>query len=182
MDLKKLAYVGAALLCSSAAMADKINVKTGLWEMTTATEMNGAAAKMPVIPPDVLAKMPPEQRARMEQMMKNSPGAGEHKRQFCVTEKDLERGFEPQQDQYRSCKRTSLKVTGTSQEMHMECNGNKYQGTGVMKMNTPDRETLVGTMEMNMTDGTHPMSMKVHMTGKWLSANCGSVKPRADSE
>ena len=48
--------------------ADKLtplNIKEGLWEMTVTHSMTG----MPAIPPETLAKMPPEQRARIEAAM-----------------------------------------------------------------------------------------------------------------
>src|SRR5450759_2339450 len=88
--------------------ADKItplNVKEGLWEMTVTHSMTG----MPAIPPDTLAKMPPEQRARVEAAMKQSgmggPTADVHKE--CVTKEKLEKqsAFS---DNRKECTRTVL--------------------------------------------------------------------------
>ena len=42
-----------------------LDVKTGLWEVTTTVSTSG---QMP-IPPDLLAKLTPEQRAKFEQQM-----------------------------------------------------------------------------------------------------------------
>ena len=44
---------------------EPLNVKTGLWEVTTTVSTSG---QMP-IPPDLLAKLTPEQRAKFEQQM-----------------------------------------------------------------------------------------------------------------
>lgn len=161
------------------ASADKINVKTGLWETTTTTDMSGMP-QTSTIPPETLAKMPPEQRARIEAVMgaRNAAGGHDHKSQSCVTEKDLERGFKPDQGRESECKAVSTKVDSSSQEVHMQCNGQKMKGTGVFRITIRNRESYEGLMEMNMTDATgeHPINMKMHMQGKWLSSDCGSVK------
>ncbi|MGA2360569.1 MAG: hypothetical protein ABSF66_16325 [Terriglobales bacterium] len=65
-----------------------LNVKEGLWEMTVTHSMSGMPA-MPDIPPDVLAKMPPEQRARMEAMMKGGPSTDVRKE--CITKEKIEK-------------------------------------------------------------------------------------------
>ncbi len=66
--------------------ADKVqplNVKLGLWEVTSTTNVSG----MPPIPDDVLARMTPEQRARMEAAMKARSGEGPKTtvRKECIT-------------------------------------------------------------------------------------------------
>src|ERR1035437_7665315 len=108
-----------ALIVSSSLTlwaADKItplNPKEGLWEMTSTHTMTG----MPPIPADTLAKMPPEQRARMEAAMKQS-GAGVPKtdvRKHCVTKEKLEKqsAFD---DNRKDCTRTI--VISTRSEEH----------------------------------------------------------------
>ena len=61
----------------SAPTFDKItppNIKTGLWEMSETHTMTGMPPMS--IPPEALARMTPEQRAQMEEHMKNSMGGG----------------------------------------------------------------------------------------------------------
>ncbi len=85
--------VFVAIVCFSLTLfaADKItplNVKEGLWEITVTHSMSGMPA-MPSIPPDALAKMPPEQRARIEAMMKGGASTDVHK--DCITKEKLEK-------------------------------------------------------------------------------------------
>src|SRR5271167_782538 len=53
-----------------------LNAKEGLWEVTVTHSMSGMPAP-PNIPPDALAKLPPDQRARIEGMMKGTPTTDE---------------------------------------------------------------------------------------------------------
>src|SRR5690348_14518665 len=65
-----------------------MNVKPGLWETTTTITVAG---EMP-IPAEVLNRLTPEQRARMEARMKaNSSGhTNTNTHKSCVTKEDLE--------------------------------------------------------------------------------------------
>jgi Protein of unknown function (DUF3617) len=176
--MKKSNLTLAIVICAlpfAALAGQKINVKTGLWEMTMKMAMSG----MPAIPPEALAKMPPEQRARIEAMTNGSGGGTTHTSQSCVTEKDLERGIDPQTDKQQNCKVVSSTVTSSSMEMHMACDGPQVKGTGVMKMAVSNREQVEGDMKMDMVSNGRPINMTTHISGKWLSADCGSVKPNS---
>src|SRR5258708_23095420 len=61
-----------SLLLWAADKLTPLNIREGLWEMTVTHSMTG----MPAIPPDTLAKMTPEQRARVEAAMKQSGMGG----------------------------------------------------------------------------------------------------------
>jgi len=172
--MKKNLALAAALLVGMLPLAaqsgEKMNVKTGLWEITTQTGMTGT----PPIPPDVLAKMTPEQRARMQAL---SGSDRSHTAQSCVTEKDLEHGLEPQENRQSSCKVVSTNTTGTTQEIHMQCDNDHMKGTSVMKVVALDREHMQADMKMDAVSQGGPMHMTMHMTGKWVSSDCGAVKP-----
>jgi hypothetical protein len=172
--MKKLSLTAAACVCLlpfAAHSGQKIDVKTGLWEMTMKIDTTGM--QMPAIPPDVLAKMSPEQRARIEAM---KGGMSSHVSQSCVTEKELERGFDPQNKE-TACKIVSSDATATSLEVHMQCDGPQVKGTSVMKMKAVDREHVQADVKSDMVANGRPMNVNVQMTGKWLKSDCGTVKP-----
>jgi hypothetical protein len=166
--------MSALTLIPMIALADKLDVKTGLWESTTITEIGGMA--MPSMPPEVLAKMPPEQRAQMEAMMNRGSG-NPVTSQSCVTEKDLERGLRPEPTKEQSCKVDSISSSGKTQETHVTCTTSRGKSTGVFKMTATSRESYEGTMDMNTAANGRPMTIKMRLKGKWLGANCGNVKP-----
>ena len=102
------------LLAISAARAgDRLDVKTGHWEMTVLTQVSGN-----LIPKSVLDQMPPAQRAKVEQAMAARAAAKPLPKtlQTCVTDDDLQKGLsgvEPDPD----CKKTVISQTATHQEM-----------------------------------------------------------------
>ena len=86
-------------MCSSDlfALADSLDVKPGAWDMSITTLTRGS-----LIPPNLLAKMPPEQRAKFEQSMQARSGKPmTHNSKECVTQEDLDQDRmlkEPQED------------------------------------------------------------------------------------
>lgn len=171
------------LLLSSAALPAQdikpFDIKLGLWETSTTTEMSGMPAMpaMPQIPPETLARMPPEQRARMEAMMKARSGGKPMAVKSCITRETLNRSVAfSQQD--KSCTTKVVSSTPSKQVVHMECTRENTHMTGDMTVERTDAEHAKGTSVMKM-EGDHPTTMKMSFETKWLSADCGDVKPPA---
>jgi uncharacterized protein DUF3617 len=165
-------------LVSRAADEIKIfDVKPGLWESTSKSEMTGmpAMASMPQIPEESLAKMPPEQRARVEAMMKGRSGGPQtNTSRSCVTRESLSRGF-GQMD--KTCTYKVVSSSPAKMDMHIECNraGGKAEGEVIMERTDP--EHVKGTVNMKAASGGSNFTMKVSNDSKWISADCGDVKP-----
>jgi hypothetical protein len=162
-----------AAAVSRAADLTPLNLKPGLWETTTISE-RGSMPGMPAIPPEKLAAMPPEARARVEAQMKSLSAPTTSTRQSCRTDKDL-RSFHD--DNNKSCKQTIVTSTGTRQEMKMECNMSGNPGTGTVTVEAKDPEHVNGLVVMHMTSSGHNIDMKITINAKWLSSSCGDVKP-----
>ena len=68
--------LGILLVCAVGGVAaqslEPLHIKTGLWEVSI--KMNGTIP----IPPEALAKMPPEQRAKIEERLKSRAERCEH--------------------------------------------------------------------------------------------------------
>jgi len=169
-------------LLASADDIIKLDVKPGLWETSTKTEMSGMPAmQMPQIPEETLAKMPPEQRARVEAMMKGRGMGGpmSNTSRSCQTRETIDKGF-GQRDQ--AC---TYKVTNSlfaKQEIHVDCtrNGSKQTGDIVLQRADPEHVTGTALMKGSMGNGGE-MTIKVAYDAKWISSDCGSIKP-GDSE
>jgi hypothetical protein len=160
--------------CSPLAVsaAERLNVKTGLWEMTSATQMSG----MPPLPKEMLEKLTPEQRAQIEATIKQSSGPRTDVSRDCVTERDLERPFEA--GDREECKYELVRSTRTSQEWKLACTGD-VQGSGFFKINTPTPETMNGVLDISVGNGDSRMTVKADIKGRWLGADCGE---EADDE
>ena len=120
-----LALIGfSSLTLCAADNVVPLNLKEGLWEVTSTHSMTG----MPGIPPETLAKMPPEQRARMEAAMKQR-GMGGPKtdvRKHCITKEKLEKQSAFDENR-KDCTRTIVSSTGSKLEMKIHCEGKEQQ-------------------------------------------------------
>lgn len=158
---------GALLLLSTLTVhAAPLDIKPGLWEVSSKTDMNGSP-----IPADVLNQMPPAQRAKMMAMFKNRK-AMMHTIQSCISKDDLDRPFKAQ-DEEANCKSTIVTATATKAEYRIQCSGSEAH-SGVMKIEALSRESIKGSTIMQVNSGKG--SVANEMSGRWISANCGNVK------
>lgn len=163
----------AAAAASSALAADQaFDVKPGLWEATTAGSLSGA----PPIPPDVLAQMTPEQRAKVEGAMSQANRTRVVK--SCLTAEQLRRGPNLAQPGDASCSKTVVTRTATDLEVRQVCTNKGAQTvSGTVHFRAVNRETIVGTADYSVKSGTGTTNMQQKINGRWLGPDCGSVKP-----
>jgi Protein of unknown function (DUF3617) len=163
-----------ASISAPAIAAEKLNLKLGLWEITSSTETRG----MPPLPKEILDKMTPQQRKKMEAELRAEQAAGpalETDRE-CVTQSDLDRPFEV--GSAKECTHTIITSTRTSQEVRIVCSGG-IPGSGSFKMAAPTPEKMSGTMDLKLGAGAEAMTVRAQLQGKWLSSDCGD---EADDE
>lgn len=169
----------AALAFATAASAQ--TTKPGLWEITNkmqsgSGEMEKAMAGME----KQLASMSPEQRKQMQDMMAKQgvsmgPGSGGAMSvKMCITKEMAERNEMPQQQQ-GDCKTTQSPRSGNTMKISYTCTQPPSSGEGVMTFNGD----TAYTMKMNTTSTIKGKAEKMTMdaSGKWLSADCGNIKP-----
>ncbi len=156
---------------ASAAATVTLNVRPGLWQMSSSGETHGA----PPIPTEMLARLPPAQQARIKAAMAASMqhAAKAHVYKYCVTEKSLRRGFNPVEDSAGNCKAAIVKSSGSTLDVREECSGRHEHGSGHVHFEALNAQTVNGTVDMTMSDGTHTMRVKRVMHGQWLAADCG---------
>ena len=169
MNILKTAAVAALSLTTlSAAGAEKLNVKLGLWEMTSLMRFSG----VPPLPKDVLERMPPEQQAKMREDLK---AASEEEPEpdvssECITQEDLDRPFKSSSSE--DCTQTIVRTTKTTQEIRMVCTG-KVKGSGLFRVTTPTPETMTGELDLKAGEGPDAFTIKGTIKGRWLGADCG---------
>jgi Protein of unknown function (DUF3617) len=169
-----LALGAAAVLPARAADGPSFKVKPGLWQMTTDTERSGA----PPIPAETLARMTPEQRARLEANFQRSLGPRHGVTPHCVTQADLDKGFEEIADMGGGqCTRTVTERTQTLRAGTFTCTG-REPSSGSYRFEATSAEAVVGNWNARIGEGGQTMTMKAAIQGKWLGADCGDVKPR----
>ena len=160
--------IAAALALPLAAHAQSFNAKPGAWEMTTT--MTGNA-----IPPETLAKMPPDRRAMVEKIMADNGGADGQTstRKSCVSQEDLDRVNFGRQPRQSGCTTTTTSRTPTKIVMATSCSG-PPPITGTMSFEAKTPESVVGSIDQQRPDGS---TFHVGIVGKWLGASCEGVDP-----
>ena len=174
--LRHLAIGAGFLLGASAATvmaAVTLDVKMGLWEISSIGETTGR----PPIPAEALARLTPEQRAQVEASIAAAMGSSRKPlvHRACLTQKALERGLSFD-DKERNCRKTITNSTSRLLDMTMECTG-RETASGTFHFEAVNRETIRGNVNVVMSNGTDTMTMKRTVNGKWLSNDCGNVKP-----
>jgi Protein of unknown function (DUF3617) len=175
-----MAGLTAVLLAAAAESARpaepiKLNIKLGLWEIATQANISGA----PPIPEDALAKMSPEQRARMQAAIQASmadvakPKLAKH----CVTQEKVAQGFNlDRQHDSTACQKKL--ITNSSSELKLtetcaEDNGSTSIDEHV-QLNNSDQVT--GTVHFVKNSGGKTMTVDSTIKGQWLAASCGDIK------
>ncbi len=149
-----------------------LNVKEGLWEMTVTHSMTGMPAT-PNIPAEALAKMPPEQRARIEAMLKGAPSTDVRKE--CITKEKLEKhsAFSASRG---DCTRTVVNSTGSKLEVKFHCEEKQSSSDGTLLMEAIGSDSVRGTMHSVTNGNGRTMTMDFTISSKYLSASCGDIK------
>jgi len=149
-----------------------LNAKEGLWEVTVTHSMSGMPAP-PNIPPDALAKLPPDQRARIEGMMKGTPTTDVRKE--CVTKEKLAKSAAFSANR-GDCTRTVVNSTGSKLELKFHCEEKQSSSDGTFVMEAISSDSVKGTMHSVTNANGHTMNMDFTITSKYLGPACGDVK------
>jgi hypothetical protein len=157
----------AAIASLSVLAQEALSVKPGYWETTTVTASSG----MPQMPAEALARIPAEQRAQMEAMMKRmgSNGPSTHTDRSCVTAEDIKEGMlkAMKNDATDRCERRVVKATAQRHEYEFKCGG-EVAATGRMVVEVQDSEHVRGEMDMK----SPRMNMNIKFTSRRLGTSC----------
>ncbi len=170
--------VAALMLAGLPTMAQTL--KPGLWEINNKMQTgSGQLEKGMAEMQKQMAAMPPEQRKMMQDMMAKqgvSMGAsapGNMLVKICMTKEMVERNELPSQQ--GDCKTTTSPRIGNSMKMSFVCTQPPSSGEGSVVFISPEAYTSKMAMK-TMVQGK-PETMSMDGSGKWLSADCGAIKP-----
>lgn len=171
----------AITLCAAFAVgaAAAQNLKPGLWEIQQKaggnSQMEQAAAQMQ----KEMANLPPEQRKQMEAMMarhgvqmSTAPGGGMSTR-VCLTREMVERDEIPSNQ--GDCKMTRRQRSGNTLSMAFTCSKPPSSGESEVVFQGPEAYTMKTTATTTVEG--KPERVTIEGTGKWLSADCGNLRP-----
>ncbi|OOG45128.1 DUF3617 domain-containing protein [Polaromonas sp. A23] len=170
-----------ALLALFAQPVMAQTLKPGLWEINNKMQSgSGQVEKAMADMQKQMASMPPDQRKMMQDMMAKqgmsmAPGAGGMVVKVCMTKESIERNELPSQQ--GDCKTTTTPRMGNTMKMSFVCTQPPSSGEGQVTFVSPEAYTM--KMAMKTSVQGKPETMTMDGGGKWLSADCGNIKPMA---
>jgi hypothetical protein len=183
------AVVATLALSMTPAFAQKL--APGLWENTTTmrgqdAEAAAAGAKLR----EDIAKLPPMQRKMMEERMAKQSGGSSGMTlgsamdmmngkpttmQVCITPEHAASDFTPPTES--RCKIDSRDRSGNNLRMKMSCGGEAPIVSDIEMSFASDR-AFSSKMVVNKTENGQPRRIDITQAGRWVAADCGSVKPK----
>jgi hypothetical protein len=165
-----LTLLFCSTLCSTVSAADfrPLDVKTGEWEST----VSGRTTGMPPIPDEVLNKMTPEQRAKIQAAMGAANGGKPMVSKSCITKDSLDKAFNLGDNNTKACARTLVTSSGTKQEIRVDCSRDGGKTVGTIKVEALDSENIKGSMQITSSNGAHNMNMDYTFNVKWIGSAC----------
>ncbi len=155
------------------AVAAIPNARPGLWEtVSTLTFDAGLPANL-----QGAAKIPPEQRAKMQQDL--TPGGGKPvttSDRACMSSDMLDRWDAFANDGGSAdCRRTLVERTAQRVRFTVVCGGGKSTGEGEFSAGGSDR--VIGKITMQTRSDRGDSKISVQSESRWLGADCGALKP-----
>ena len=153
-------------------------MRSGLWEQTvTVKTQSGQMEKAMSDMNKQMASIPPEQRKIMEKMMASN-GIGKTSKDntitMCITKEDAQKNYvSPAEGR---CHQEIIQKNGNSIHIKFSCSGNppsSGEGEYIFVNNTAYKGKLV----MSTTAQGQTEIIQMNQSGKWLSDNCGNIKP-----
>jgi Protein of unknown function (DUF3617) len=172
--LSVLGAGGAVLALALATETPQLNVKLGLWEISTFPQVNGSLP----ITDEQLQKLPPDQRAKFEAAMQAAIARGSQPRVFkeCMTAEKRSRGFNAGSDQSKNCQTTLVTNTASEFESRHECVTEDGKQSTSVHFRVVSSDQVSGTVNALISHGAKTMTVNSTMQGKWLGSDCGNVK------
>ena len=172
----RLATVAALTLTACAAFAQ--STQAGLWsienKMGGNPELEQAMAQMQ----KQLASMPPAQRKQMEAMMGKSgmsmASGGGMTVKVCITPEMASRQQLPTQTE-GDCTTNVVSRSPKSMKLKFSCTDPVSNGEGTYTFDSDKAYTM--NMLINTAQGGKMQRMTMDAKGRWLSADCGDIKP-----
>jgi hypothetical protein len=173
----------AWLVVAWISQAQAQTLKPGLWEITQKTKVGGQdmGAQMAQMQAQ-LAKLPPEQRKMMEDMMAkqgvsmpSASAAGGTVLKVCMSKEMVERNQFNQAGGPGDCTHTQQPRSGNTMKFSFACKNPPSTGEGEVTFS--GAEAYHTKVVVNTQRGGKAERGEVDSSGKWLSADCGAIKP-----
>lgn len=161
-----------SLLASTAHSAEN-NMRPGLWEMTTTSDL---LRLVPQIPPDQMQNLMNLARENGFELPQIQDGAAISK--VCITKEMAEQKNPPSFYQNQSgCSAKNARRIGNEYSLDYVCTGSQLKGNGTAAGTFTSPERFSGRTEFAGVAQGNSINEHADVSGRWISASCPAVQP-----
>lgn len=163
-----LSLAVACSLPASTAHAAENNMRAGLWEMTTTSDL---LRLVPQIPADQMQNLMNLAKQNGFTLPRIQNGAATSR--TCVTQAMAEQKNPPDFYQNQAgCTAKNASRNGSKYRLDFVCDGARLQGNGVAEGTFTSPESFSGRTQFNGVVQGNPVNEQADISGRWLSASC----------
>ncbi len=160
-------------LSASITHAAEFNMRPGLWQITTTSDLLWLA---PQIPPDQMQNIKDLAKEYGVDMPQIENGAAISS--ACITQEMVNQKTLPNFYQTElGCTSKNATRTGNHYKMDFSCNSAELKGNGTAEATITSPESFSGQTHFNGEAQRNPVNERADISGKWINASCGTVKP-----
>jgi hypothetical protein len=167
------AFALISFLVEPAAESAETIMRPGLWEVTTSSDLLWF---VPQIPPDQMEGLKDLAKEYGIDMPKIENGSATSN--ACITQEMASQKTPP--GLYQSemeCVAKNVTHIGNKYRLDFECTGEQLKGNGSAEGTFDSIDKFTGQTRFNGVVQGNPVNEKADISGKWLNASCGNVKP-----
>jgi hypothetical protein len=160
-------------MLASAANAAEINMRLGLWQITTTSDLLLLA---PHIPPDQMKNIKDLAKDYGLDMPQIENGAAISN--ACITQEMAKQKTLPNFYQTElGCTSKNATRSGNNYKVDFICNGADLKGNGTAEGTITSEDTFTGQTIFKGEAQSNPVNKRADINGKWINASCGTIKP-----
>ncbi len=160
-------------LSVSTAHSAETNMRPGLWEITTTSDL---LRLVPHIPADQMQSIKDLVKDYGYDMPQIENGAAVSN--ACITQEMAAQKSPPIFNQNQlGCTTKNSTRTGNNYKMDFVCDSADLKGNGIAEGTITNPENFSGQTKFNGVAQGNPVNEQADINGKWVSAICGAVKP-----
>lgn len=163
----------AVFLCLPAQAAPQGDMRPGLWEVTTASDL---LRLVPAIPPDQMQRLMNLAKQNGFDMPQIQNGAATSR--ACISAAMATRQALPILYQHQAgCSTRNATRDGNQYRLEFVCSSASVKGSGKAQGTFTNAENFAGQTSFEGTVQGTPVNERAEISGRWLEADCGAVKP-----
>lgn len=157
-------------ILSATAAETNTNMRAGLWEVTTSSDLLLLAKLIPKEQLKGIEKIAKEYGLQMPEIENGAAIST-----TCITQDMAEKQTLPQLYQEElNCKTSSTTRQGNQYQTRFSCNSDQLKGQGTAKANITNAISFTGTSHFKGFAQGAPVDEKATFKGKWISKVCQS--------